>query len=87
MNLILQERKIIKMKRDVGIVCQKVHKQGRIKVMVRIQSLIHHYIFSQRAKVYELGFVYLPSLLSFIVCVLFGMLTSEKLAQYVSSHT
>ena len=22
--------------------CQKVHKQGRIKVMVNIQSLIHH---------------------------------------------
>ena len=25
-------------KRDVGMVCQKVHKQGRIKVMVNIQS-------------------------------------------------
>ena len=30
--------------------CQKVHKQGRIKVMVSIQSLIHPYIFSQRSK-------------------------------------
>ena len=26
--------------------CQKVHKQGRIKVMVSIQSLIHPYIFT-----------------------------------------
>ena len=40
----------IKMKRDVGMACQKVHKQGRIKVMVNIQSLIHPYIFSQKSK-------------------------------------
>ena len=38
------------MKGDVGMMCQKVHKQGRIKVMVSIQSLIHPYIFSQRSK-------------------------------------
>ena len=30
-----------KIKGDLGSVCQKVHKQGRIKVMVNIQSLIH----------------------------------------------
>ena len=30
--------------------CQKVHKQGKIKVMVSIQSFIHPYIFSQRSK-------------------------------------
>ena len=30
------------------MVCQKVHKQSRIKVMVKIQSLIHLYIFSQK---------------------------------------
>ena len=29
---------------------QKVHKQGRIEVMVHIQSLIHPYIFSQKNK-------------------------------------
>ena len=27
------------MKRDVAMACQKVHEQGRIKVMVNIQSL------------------------------------------------
>ena len=32
------------------MVCQKVRKQGRIKVMVSTQSLIHPYIFSQRSK-------------------------------------
>ena len=29
---------------------QKVHKQGRIELMVHIQSLIHPYIFSQKNK-------------------------------------
>jgi len=29
--------------------CQKVHKQGRIKMMVIMQSLIHPYIFSQKS--------------------------------------
>ena len=43
------------MKGDVGMVCQKVHKQGRIKVMVNIQSLIHPYIFSQRGKGVGMG--------------------------------
>ena len=38
------------MKRDVGMACKKVHKQGSIKVMVNIQSLIHPYIFSQKSK-------------------------------------
>ena len=38
------------MKGDVGMAGQKVHKQGRIKVMVNIQSLIHPYIFSQKSK-------------------------------------
>ena len=38
------------MKGDVGMACQKVHKQGKIKVMVNIQSLIYSYIFSQRSK-------------------------------------
>ena len=55
------------MKRDVGIACQKVHEQGRIKVMVNIQSLIHPTSFHKRAKMEELGFVYLPSLLSLFV--------------------
>ena len=45
-----KKEKSLKMKGDVGMVCQKVHKQGRIKVMVSIQSLIHPYIFSQRSK-------------------------------------
>ena len=34
---------------------QKVHKQGRIKVMVNIQSLIHPYIFSQKSKDVRIG--------------------------------
>ena len=34
---------------------QKVHKQGRIKVMVNIQSLIHPYIFSQKSKDVGIG--------------------------------
>ena len=44
-----QKRESLKMKRDVGMVYQKVHKQGRTKVMV-IQSLVHPYIFRKRAK-------------------------------------
>ena len=39
-----------KMKRDVGMVCQKVNRQERIKVMVNIQSLIHPNIFSPKSK-------------------------------------
>ena len=35
------------MKRDVGMVCHKVHKQGRDGK--KIQSLIHPYIFHKRA--------------------------------------
>ena len=35
----LQE-KSLKMKGDVGMACQKVHKQGKINVMVSIQSPI-----------------------------------------------
>ena len=35
--------------------CQKVHKQGRMKVMVNIQTLIHPYIFSQKIKNVEKG--------------------------------
>ena len=38
------------MKRDVGMACKKLHEQGRIKVMVNIQSLIHPYTFSQKSK-------------------------------------
>ena len=37
------------MKRDVEMACKKVHGQGRIKVIVNIQSLIHPYTFSQHA--------------------------------------
>ena len=47
---IVTRKKNHKKKRDVGMVCQKVHKQGRIKVMVNIQSLIHPYIFAQKSK-------------------------------------
>ena len=36
------------MKRDVGMACKKIHGQGKIKVIVNIQSLIHPYIFSQK---------------------------------------
>ena len=35
-----KKEKSLKMKRDVGMACQKVREQGRIKVMVNIQSLI-----------------------------------------------
>ena len=35
------------MKSDVGMVCKK-DGQGKIKVIVIIQSLIHPYIFSQQ---------------------------------------
>ena len=45
-----KKEKSLKMKGDVGMACQKVHKQGKIKVMVSIQSFIHPYIFSQRSK-------------------------------------
>ena len=50
-----KKEKSLKMKRDVGMACQKVHKQGRIKVMVNIQRLIHPYIFSQRSKDVGIG--------------------------------
>ena len=45
------------------------------KVTANAQSLIHLYFFSQKEQrcTQELGFVYLPSLLSFLVRVLFGM--------------
>ena len=46
------------MKRDVGMACKKVHKQGSIKVMVNIQSLIHPYIFSQKSKDVRKGALY-----------------------------
>ena len=49
-NKIKQERE---MKRDVGMACQKVHKQGRVKVMLNIQSLIHPNIFSQEQRCRE----------------------------------
>ena len=39
----------------MGLECQKVHKQGRIKVMVNIQSLIHPYIFLQKSKDVRIG--------------------------------
>ena len=52
---IYKKEKSLKMKGDVGMACQKVHKQGRIKVMVSIQSLIHPYIFSQRSKDVGMG--------------------------------
>ena len=35
-----KKEKSLKMKRDVGMACQKVYKQGRIKVIVNIQSPI-----------------------------------------------
>ena len=43
------------MKRDVGMAYQKVHEQGRIKLMVNLQSLIHPYIFSQKSKDVGIG--------------------------------
>ena len=46
---IYKKEKSLKMKRDVGMACQKVHKQGRIKVMVNIQSPIPT-SFHKRAK-------------------------------------
>ena len=49
-SIYYKKEKPLKMKGDVGMACQKVHKQGRIKVMVSIQSLIHPNIFSQRSK-------------------------------------
>ena len=52
---IVTRKKNHKKKRDVGMVCQKVHKQRRIKVMVNIQSLIHPYIFSQKSKDVGIG--------------------------------
>jgi len=42
-----KKEKSLKMKRDVGMASQKVHKQGRIKVMVNIRTLIHPNIFLQ----------------------------------------
>ena len=42
---ILEEKK-----NRVGLVCQKVHKQGKTKVMVNIQSIIHPYTFAQTSK-------------------------------------
>jgi len=50
-----KKEKSLKMKRDVGMACQKVHEQGRIEVMVNIQSLIHPYIFSQKSKDVGIG--------------------------------
>ena len=44
---ILEERKN---QNRVGLACQKVHKQGKTKVMVNIQSIIHPYIFAQTSK-------------------------------------
>ena len=43
------------MKRDVGMAYQKVRKQGMIKVMVNMQSIIHPYIFSQNSKDVGIG--------------------------------
>ena len=63
------------MKGDVGMACQKVHKQGRIKVMVSIQSLIHPYIFSQRSKDVGTGHFHYRTLLRLAVFrVAFGHL-------------
>ena len=51
---------------------KKVHKQGRIKVMVNIQSLIHPYIFSQKSK--DVGTrLWIFTITSILpCCVLFG---------------
>ena len=40
---------------DVEMACQKVHKQGRIKVIVNIQSLICPYIFSRKSNLKDVG--------------------------------
>jgi len=54
-TIIYKKEKSLKMKRDVGMSCQKVHEQDRIEVMVKIQSLIHSYIFSQNSKDVGIG--------------------------------
>ena len=65
---LLKNEKSLKMQRDV----EMAHKQGRIKVMVSIQSLsLHLYSFVKRYRD-GWGFVYSLSLLSFLVCALFG---------------
>ena len=38
-----KKEKSLKMKRDVGMACQKVHKRDDLKVKVNIQSFIHTY--------------------------------------------
>jgi len=43
-----KKEKSLKTKGDIGMACKKLHEQGRIKVIVNIQSLIHPYIFSQQ---------------------------------------
>ena len=43
----IKKEKSLKMKRDVGMACQKVRKQGRIKVIVDIQNPTNPNIFSQ----------------------------------------
>ena len=53
------------------MVCQNVHKQGRIKVMVIIQSFIHPYIFTQKSKDVGTGLCILTFTFIF-PCVLFG---------------
>ena len=69
------KEKSLQKKRDVGMTCRKVHKQGRIKVMVNIQSpFLYLCSFVKRCR-YGLGFVHLPSILSFLVCVYFGIPT------------
>ena len=53
--------------------------------MVNVQSLIHTYIFSQKSKDIGRGFVYLPSLLSFLVCVFFVSCQGLSMNAYVTS--
>ena len=84
---IYKKEKSLKMKRDVGMACQKVHKQGRIKVMVNIQSLIHPYIFSQKSKgcrdeAYNMEFV-----LSIALCIILRPGTRQRLATSINLRT
>ena len=67
---LLKNEKSLKMQRDV----EMAHKQGRIKVMIIIQSPVptsFNYSFVKRYRDWW-GFVYSLSLLSSLVCVLFG---------------
>ena len=80
-------RLLLKMKRDVGMACQKVCKQGKnIKVKVNIQSLIYPYIFFFLQQSLRCSFVCLPSFLCspFLVCKLFGVQSLHLFSFFLS---